>query len=508
MRTNKQSVGDIILEKIGSNGRYQKLMLLILILIGTCTDFYMTYITLMETPPFLDFKDSEGHTVTEQSEYSLCKKEHTINTEKSKHTWVLEYDLFCSKLKVSLLGSLICIGCMIGALAARFVEKIGIKKSVLIFCSVAIIATGLLYIKNYYVLLFCNVCFGFTNVTFIILKNTIITEMTNNISRAGYLSLGYLTQLFDSLLSFSLFSIDFNWRLLYGLHAVCLAIFLIPFYFLFVENPIFYWRKGEINKTVESLLKISKINKKEENTQESLQIFIQEDVKSNKILNTASSRDEENPRKITDSGEGKENDLIHSELTSDLLHSNTSKVQKRQSPTYKLCILIIMFSIFSMENLFVTFELKLYSNSISVLLYNIFLALSIVAFFISSFFMNIDILGRKMAMVIFYLSVIITRVLKIVIPSQGTLFFFISRTFVYGIQLPVNTIITESFSSKIRVLYYGYIYFVGKIVEIATPFLLEYINIVYYDYVLISVSIIAVIVTFLIEETWKKPLED
>ena len=155
----------------------------------------------------------------------------------------------------------------------------------------------------------------------------------------------------------------------------------------------------------------------------------------------------------------------------------------------------------------VTFELKFYSNDISVVIYDIFICLTLVSFIFSSFIMNIPFLGRKHSINFFLFIAIILRIVKTIDNNNAIIFLFI-RIAVYSVQLPLHTLITESFTTNERVTNYGYVYFAGKVAAIITPFILEYLSFRLFDYLMIFSAIIQIILILMIKETFDKSLID
>jgi hypothetical protein len=471
--------GDTIIEKLGGHGKYQIILALNLFLLGTCSDFYYCFITLMETPPVVEYYEN-GEKIISIINYDICKKNYTIIENLTKNTWVYELDIYCDKLRTSILGCSICFGSLIGAIAMRWFKNFGCKKCLIIFSLMICVSTPLLFFSNYYVFLFCNLFFGWANIALFMIRNTILTEITDNKYRSHFMNVMISTGILSNLLTYFLFSENIEWRWVYSGNAIALFVFLIFFIFFSVENPRFYHLKKNMKGLVESTKTIAKINATLENVED--------------LLNNVNN-------------EKNENLITEKEIESPVVTDNPNQNEIK----YKLFRFIIMFFAYVNLIMTITFEIKNYSNSMNDLLYYLITSSMFISYIILAFMMNIPILGRKYTVILTMIILIIIKITKITVSfSMNVLviLFLISRLILFSSQIPLHTFLTESFTTKERLQTYGYLYISGKIAALFAPFLLEYLSVHAYDYLLIGLALIVIIMIIQLKETLNQKLLD
>ena len=136
------------LELVGNNNRYQLVSCLLLLIIGIFADIMHSGMPLMETPPIVNF-ESDGKLIQKELNYTICKhnQNFTVNSQESKSSWVNDYNIFCDKFLISLLGFIYLLGSMIGTLLVQFLKNKGAKFG-LIFVCLCMSLTGILLFSS------------------------------------------------------------------------------------------------------------------------------------------------------------------------------------------------------------------------------------------------------------------------------------------------------------------------------------------------------------------------
>ena len=263
---NKAFYGDYIFENIGAQGPYQIILSLLLIIVGGCSESVFIYLPFQETPPIVSFNDSNGNIIEKSLDYEVCKLKFDINYTKSIDTWLLLYgsEIYCSKLKVTMLAIVLCLGGLSAALLVRISRVIGNRFSIIMFSSLITISTTLIYFKNYWLFLLCHYFYGISGVSVFLLRNTIISEHTSKKYRSYFMYSQIIASLIGSCIFYYLFEKRINWRYVYGGMAIVNFVFVILFYFYSVENPRFYLVNLDEYKIkcIHSIRYIGKINRK------------------------------------------------------------------------------------------------------------------------------------------------------------------------------------------------------------------------------------------------------
>ena len=177
---------DKLLELIGNNNKYQYTVVILLFLISLSLELGYMGVPVMETAPIIQYTDYNGTTHKSLMNYNLCKYNHTLVLNESKSTWVLDYDIYCDKFKVSMLGSLMCLGGLIGSLIVQYIRRFGARFSLLISCYLNIFSLMLLLIPDLTFLYIADFLLGLSNIMSFMLRLNIMSEITGNKSRSYF----------------------------------------------------------------------------------------------------------------------------------------------------------------------------------------------------------------------------------------------------------------------------------------------------------------------------------
>jgi hypothetical protein len=532
----KNYLGDFVIDKLGGHGRYQNFLCSIILLIGTFTDYYVFITSFMETKPFVEYTNSSGEKVINELNYEICEKYKDglrIRYDMSKSTIVTDYEIYCDKLKVSLMAFSILLGALFGPIFLKFICHIGAKKCVIINCSLIILCTPLLYIKNFYLLLIVYFIFGVSQLSTYILRNTILTEITGSKYRSYFINVNLSSGIICSVLYYYIFSKNVDWKLLYVANAIGLFIVIIILSFYAVENPRYYLHKEDDHskKRLKFVIEyIHKINKNGNRCEEVEEIIctIDEGKKSDNLDSSSikdanictsdlNNKNENIKLKFKDNQviQAVENTTNTESLLSDGYTNTNNKKTLRQK--YKMIFLTSSFFLYVNIIISITIELKKYGNKLDFYYY-IFNGLTVFSYYLISLLMNISFIGRRYALSSFLILVVIFKLIKIFLPyfetiSEVSNFFVILfltvRLTLYTSQIPFHVLINESFSTKERLANYSTIYFVSKIASLISPFIMEYFSEFIYDLVIMSCCTgISIIILVFVEETLNRKLRD
>jgi hypothetical protein len=482
------NIGDALIEKVGGHGRYQIFLVAILLILGTCNDFYLFYLPLMETPPVVTItRDGKAQDVT--LTYNICdgkEGDYTINEKKTKDTFSYTFDFSCSKVKVTLLGSIFCLGSLCGAYLLRYLKRMGSKNMLFLSGTAHIITTGLLYIKVYEMLAINCFLFGFNYMVIYLVKKTIISELTDEKYRAYFINVDISSGITSSLIFYFTFSKNFNYEWVYSINALVIIATMVMIFFYYYENPRFFLEKGDNEGVIQSLKWIARINKVQ--------------FEESAILQKLQEKDSllESPKDISQEKEKEENGDL--QIVPVKQHFWTAK-----RVTLWKCF--ITFVIYVLPTISAAFEIKNYGNDISDLMFYLVCVAQVPTYYIMSILMNLKILGRRFSVVIFLCLILSLRIVKIFFPKI-VLIFLIIRLLLYTTQIPMHTLMLESFSTKERMKNYGTIYIGGKVAALFAPFLLEMIPAEAYNYIMMGFAVTSIFLLFILKETLNRSLDD
>jgi len=269
------------LEKCGLKSRYQMLSLIIIFLIYGTSEFIAITLPFVEITPYVKYYDSElNQNFTLQTTYKNCnstlkKFNYTIIYEKSRSSLVTDFKIFCDQDKVSLIGSSLFLGVMIGSFLSHFFsDKIGRKKTIILFsvlyssCQFLYLIIGNLYFL-YTVLLFSGMFYSIIILSSILLLNEVIdVELT-----AIFTTIIYNAYPFAGLIYDFLFKELNDWRLIFIIIGIVHLITTIILAFFLDESPRFHFGNRDLDSLKKTLTYIAVVNKKEFDVVEINNIF-------------------------------------------------------------------------------------------------------------------------------------------------------------------------------------------------------------------------------------------
>lgn len=504
--------GEFIIEKIGGHGKYQIIQCLLLFITGIFVNLYNTYFLFMISPPIVDIVKS-GIKITTVLEYKMCSFPFNINEDLSMQTWLIENDIYCDKLKTSILGASYGLGLMLGNTAINLFKKIGARKGITIVNCIIAISALFLFIENYYCILVFNVLMSSGMTGEKLLKASILTEFSDKKYRSYFLTTTVFCSAITAIISFALFVTSVPWRIVYGGCSFLLLISTLIFFIYSVENPRFYLLTNDKRKMIRSILYIAKQNKVEDinfftdsnHSKSMISIIEDDDCKetnaSINIKNTSESKLLIRTSIENDNFDSNNNDnRLDIEFNKKLSNKNIILLIKLSIATF--CFFSILGSTF--------FEIKLYVSYLSNNFYYMNVGV-IVAHFLISFSINISFLGRRYNIIICLLIIVVLRILKNSLSwsyNEFSLLYMGIRITTCSMIVPLTLLINESLATQDKFKNLSLIYFLASIPSIFGSFLLEYITKSTFDYVMIGLSCLGMISVFTLKDTIGRSIKD
>jgi len=299
-----------------------------------------------------------------------------------------------------------------------------------------------------------------------------------------------------------------NWRIAYFSNAGIMFILVIIFYSISIESLRVSISKENFNELVDSIRYLTKINGVDK---EEVELYIDELSKKKTNSKTPNNIDNklDSNRKDSINTNNEENqksyneDEIKNEIEINLLPSAANESIKDKE---NLCIFfmkfLIGFSLFMFLILTVTFEIKNYGTNISIVLYTIFSIASFPFYILVSYLMNIKMIGRRYAIIMLFLLLLVFQISNFFIDESYKKYSYMAyRIVLLASQIPMHTLINESFPTKSRNSKYGNLYVAAKILSLASPFALEFFNYTEFTIVISTVIVVISVMILLIKET-------
>jgi MFS family permease len=529
---------------VGDNHRYQIVNAMILFIMGFLVDVVYVALPLMETTPKIREIINGVESQQEQHlKYENCGQTFRITSD-PKVTWVGDYDIYCDKLYVSLLGTIMCLGGLTGSICVHWLQEKGIKNTVLILCTSSILSVLLIIPTNlflFYIFLFIN---GFIGLLMFMVKISIITEITGKLYRSYYNNAVILAGNVTIIFVYITYLNSIYWKYLYFISAFVGIFITIAFYFTYTESPRFLYVRNKREKMIESLLFIARFNKTDQriNFKTQFDEFLKEldgetdqnqemgkcgmitNFNSIEDSNEESSKGREPNQKCVNKG------YISSEDEKDIETSRDprelQKIFQPQSSTVSMTLenfkqlftrSQVLYLNFIISTPFIAFMFFLYMLEIKEYSYQItsemywYCLFAIIGGMLISPLMNL--FGRKNTklafLFLFFILLIFSHFmgLKGMDKNQILLLYLTNRFIFHKVILINHTHFNESMPSDIRLKYFSIAHTIGKVIVLFDPFIYEYLKTfkIYLSYLVVLVLITCFVFQ---KETNQQKLED
>ncbi len=538
----------------GTDGLYQYLITIILLLFGITTNICYAGLFLMETSPLVEysyFDEDKNATIIDivTINYDICKsKNYTILHDQSKNTWVYDYNIYCDKFKVSLIGFFYCFGSIIGALSIQFyIKDIGPKLAIIYNAYLFVFFSFILCFNsvNLYILYISLFCFGFATVTILLIKVTYLSEISSTTIRPFLNNIVMSASSLTLILMYFLFENNIHYKSIYAFNALIMIALTITFKLIASDSPRYLLQNGLKKDFLLSILSIHSFNKKDLNgSNEELSQFIMEfkevpnlrdilynlfghkkfnqlkispeqyfyndDQERNPIISAAESS----------SSSSSSNSLIHHISTSsDTLSSSNAnalnqnhidRISKEEIFNNKRKLKYNFIFTFGLIN-FLSFSFNIGMKEYSYYFHSKFYLMCLLTMFSSfplGYFMNtLGRKGTKIYLFIIFMIVIYIKQLEIFDIYVITMLFLINKLMIHGIYMVNLTHLNESFSANLRIIVASWANMLGKFLSALAPFVIEYLYRQLENIMLIIAAVCLLLILNQVE-THKKELTD
>lgn len=266
MKITKYSTIEDLIKLIKGNNSYQICIIIVMFTLGFVSDFSFNEMPLLETLPIIYYKEN-NRTIQTQLNYTICTEqpEFKINiTETKTHSWVYEYEFYCNKVLVSMLGWTMVGGSFIGTLFSQSSNFYGTRKIMIVGGLLFSLGTLILVFDSRSSLFIGNTILGISNGLIFMTKNIILTEISDHKTRSYLLGISLGGSSLVTIIAYAFVDNNINWRYYYYFNG-CICFIMTLFYYWFsVENPCFYAIYRDFQMFKKSLIHIKGFNKVKE----------------------------------------------------------------------------------------------------------------------------------------------------------------------------------------------------------------------------------------------------
>lgn len=251
----------------GNENRYQYVILLLCFLIWGFAPIFSFVLGFLENTPSVSYYDEENNeTVVESMDYDICdwNTSSYVVVDTPKYSWVVDLNIECEKMKVSMLGTLASIGYLFGSsTSSSITEKLGQRLTFEILTGIFIVVLLLSIFINHYwfyciMLLIVTFCCNALLFAVMVLFSDIISPEHKSIFNTiinSALGIG-------GIIFILLFMAFDNWKYVF---VVCISVMFvtgISVHFFFIESPSTYAKKKDVDGFLKAVRFIAKFNKR------------------------------------------------------------------------------------------------------------------------------------------------------------------------------------------------------------------------------------------------------
>jgi len=262
---------DIAFEAVGSQGKYQKIIALLVILVTPLTLLLSSAFPFLTKKPNFLCKEKDSIEVFHMCEEKyLCKNdffEYKKNPSLSLNNWSYDYDLYCEKSYLSpFIGTTFFCGGIIGSIfLSPIPDKHGRKEIYKILIIVLfILHLNIFFAINEWHIILINVLMGITSYAYS-MSTLIITEYIDRATAGIVMSVNNAIFPFSGILIALFFVYVNNWRFLFFISSALSLLCVLISQQYFFESPRWLNSKNRFVETLAVFKEIAKINDSEEN---------------------------------------------------------------------------------------------------------------------------------------------------------------------------------------------------------------------------------------------------
>ena len=256
---------DKLIDLCGTKNKYQYILLFIAFICWINNMMVSIALPFLEKTPEVTFIDPITKEIKKDHlNYTICtwdKSSYNI-TKNYDYSWVIFFNVSCDQIKTGLIGSFNFAGSFLGSITLNFLaDNLGRKYSIIYSILLYIILNTLIvFMTNFYLVIFGNFFLNVFN-TYI---NYILLMMVEEITVSKYR--GTFGTIINSgfpacgLVYFPLLIWLKNWQSVFLVNSIVALSMYILFHFFSYESPRYLFFKGDINKGIKTLQKISKFH--------------------------------------------------------------------------------------------------------------------------------------------------------------------------------------------------------------------------------------------------------
>ncbi len=256
---------DKLIDLCGTKNKYQYILLFIAFICWINNMMVSIALPFLEKTPEVTFIDPITKEIKKDHlNYTICtwdKSSYNI-TKNYDYSWVIFFNVSCDQIKTGLIGSFNFAGSFLGSITLNFLaDNLGRKYSIIYSILLYVILnTLIIFMTNFYLAIIGNFFLNILN-TYV---NYILLMMVEEITHSKYR--GTFGTIINSgfpacgLLYFPLLIWLKNWQSVFLVNSIVALSMYCLFHFFSYESPRYLFFKGDINKGIKTLQKISKFH--------------------------------------------------------------------------------------------------------------------------------------------------------------------------------------------------------------------------------------------------------
>lgn len=256
---------DKIISLCGTKNKYQIIMLTISFLSQVIFMSVPLSLPYLEDTPFVTYIDPSdpNKNITENLSYEICKNNIPYSiVEEIHYSIIMDTNSYCNRFKTALFGGLVYFGAFLGSFFYDVAADNFGRKITFIFSSIfyAIFNSLCAFSNNYWLIS----SFIFIQSLFCCLPNYASLMITTEVSHVEYRGI-FSTIIIcgfpaSALVFFPIYKFLDSWKITFLINSASSLLLLLIFCLISYESPRYFFSKGQINKGIDILRKISEFH--------------------------------------------------------------------------------------------------------------------------------------------------------------------------------------------------------------------------------------------------------
>ena len=257
-----------IIEIPGNNHKYQYRILFLTFGIWVSLDILSISLPYLEKMPTVSYKLDNGTFKNSTLTYKICETKNYTIIEKSGHSWVVEYNIYCDRVKTGLIGSFAFLGVFIGSILFQYLSDNFGRKYTMILAGYSfsiLLLSSILFNNNFlYGLYVASIFVAISAICGCLSSYLLMNEVSAIHLRSSFSAAINSAFAVCGIIYILLYYYFDSWRLCFIIGSIFNLLITITYHIFSFESCRYYLHLNEVDLFINNLNDISIVNGKQD----------------------------------------------------------------------------------------------------------------------------------------------------------------------------------------------------------------------------------------------------